>query len=98
MTPNYYADPAVDLEKMLHGVARLHVNLGRMDNENITTRGWSYNDLVSSLLKISSEDVDPMIRQYRLLGTLFDTLEAMTEIGNSAVDQLISLTKMETRI
>ena len=50
---NTYANLDVDLEKLLHGVARLHVHLGRMDNENISTRGWTYNDLVTGIMNFT---------------------------------------------
>lgn len=92
---NYYAEPGTDLEKMLHGASRLHVSLGRMDEENISTRGWKFNELVDGILAMNSTD-DEMIRQDRSIKTLFDTLDAMTEIGPNAIFYLTSLGKYAT--
>lgn len=90
---NSYAEIGCDLEKMLHGAARLHVHLGRTNNENISTRGWSYNDLVNGIL-IIGDSPDPFIQQMRALDTLFDTLDAFTDIGSNAVSYLTALTKL----
>lgn len=90
---NTYADIDVDLSSMLHGAARLHVALGRMDDVGISTRGWSYNDLVDGILNINSTD-DPALKQYCCLMCLFDTLDALTEIGARAVHYLHDLNKM----
>ena len=90
---NYYADINVDLPTMLHGAARLHVHLGRMDKANISTRGWTYNDLVNGVVGLSCEP-DPAVRQHRCLLCLFDTLDAMTEIGPRAVSYLLDLQRM----
>jgi hypothetical protein len=90
---NYYADLDCDLEKLLHGVARLHVHLGRKDKENISTRGWSYNDLITGVLDINSTLCIDM-KQFRAVLTLFDTLDAMTEIGPRAVSYLKDLKQM----
>jgi len=88
---NTYADPDVDLEKMLHGVARLHVHLGRMDESGISTRGWTYNNLVNGILLWSSEHVDSVVRMNRAIDTLFDTLEGIIEIGPNAINHLINI-------
>ena len=101
---NSYADIDTNLSEMLHGAARLHVHLGRMDNVNITTRGWTYNDLVDGILGLSSDSPDQrdvwlnmdyqMVKQYRSIDCLFDTLDAITEIGARAVTYLSELQKM----
>jgi hypothetical protein len=90
---NTYADIDTDLSSMLHGAARLHVTLGRMDDAGISTRGWNYNDLVDGILVINSTE-DKAIKQYRCLMCLFDTLDAITEIGPRAVSYLHDLRKM----
>jgi hypothetical protein len=87
---NTYADIDTDLSSLLHVAARLHVTLGRMDNVNISTRGWSYNDLVDGIVYINSTE-DLALKQYRCLMCLFDTLDAMTEIGPRAVSYLHDL-------
>lgn len=91
---NTYADIGTDLSELLHGAARLHVNLGRMSNIGITTRGWSYNDLVNGILNINSTE-DLALKQYRCLNVLFDTLDAIVEIGPRAVSHLTNLKMME---
>ncbi len=101
---NSYADIETNLSEMLHGAARLHVHLGRMSNVNITTRGWTYNDLVDGILGLSSDSPDQhagwsvmdyqMVKQYRSVDCLFDTLDAITEIGARAVTYLSELQKM----
>jgi len=98
---NIYAEQNTDLSEMLHGVARLHVHLGRMDQVNITTRGWTYNDLVNGIIgmsngsddRVSPEDY-PAVRLERCISVLFDTLDAITEIGSNAVTYLTALTKL----
>jgi len=84
---NSYADVYCDLEKMLHGSARLHVALGRMDDVGISTRGWSYNELVTGILNINSTN-DEFTKMHYCLDTLFDTLDAIIEIGPNAVKYL----------
>jgi hypothetical protein len=94
---NSYADIDTNLSEMLHGAARLHVHLGRMSNVNIMTRGWTYNDLVDGILGLSSDSPDKdyqMVKQYRSIDCLFDTLDAITEIGARAVTYLSELRKM----
>lgn len=82
-----YADENCDVEKMLHGAARLHIYLGRMDNENVSTRGWSYNELVSGIIMSSNfKDI------HKLIDVLFDTFEALTEIGSNSVKYLNDMT------
>lgn len=101
---NSYADIDTNLSEMLHGTARLHVHLGRMDGINITTRGWTYNDLVDGILGLLSDSPDQymgwltmdyqMVKQYRSIDCLFDTLDAITEIGSRAITYLSELQKM----
>jgi hypothetical protein len=86
----YYADKSCNLEKMLHGAARLHVRLGKMDGENVTTRGWTYNDLVDGIMIVSNTD-DPVLNVCQSIQTLFDTLDGITEIGPNAVSYLHDL-------
>ena len=90
---NSYADIDTDLSSMLHGVARLHVSLGRMDNVGISTRGWSYNELVDGILAINGTE-DPAVKMHRCIECLFDTLDALIEIGPRAVSYLSDLRKM----
>lgn len=90
---NTYADIDVDLSSMLHGTARLHVALGRMDDTGISTRGWTYNELVDGILAINNTQ-DPAIKMYRCIDCLFDTLDALIEIGPRAVSYLSDLRKM----
>ncbi len=90
---NTYADIDTDLSKLLHEVARLHVHLGRMSNIGITTRGWSYNELVNGVLGINSTE-DIATKQYRCLQVLFDTLDAIIEIGPRAVSYLHDLKRI----
>lgn len=90
---NSYAEIGTDLEKLLHGAARLHIHLGRQSGENISTRGWSYNDLISGVLAINGE-TDEFVCQMRSVDTLFDTLDAMTEIGSDAVSYLTVLARL----
>lgn len=56
MRGNIYADLSMPLAEVLHGAARLHVALARMDKLPISTRGWTYNDLVGAVL-IRTPDV-----------------------------------------
>lgn len=90
---NTYADIDTDLSSMLHGVARLHVALGRMDDTGISTRGWTYNELVDGILAINGTQ-DPAVKMYRCIAVLFDTLDALIEIGPRAVSYLSDLRKM----
>ena len=91
---NTYAEIGVDLHSMLHGIARLHVSLGRMDNKGITTRGWSYNELVDGILNLNSTE-DLFVKQYKCIDVLFDTLDAIIEIGPRAVSYLHDLAKIQ---
>lgn len=91
---NIYADIDEDLSKVLHGAARLHVALGRMDGVGISTRGWSYNDLVDGILKLNCSEYSD-VRQMRCIDTLFDTLDAIVEIGASSVTYLHDLRKIK---
>lgn len=91
---NSYCEIDTNLEKLLHGVARLHVALARMDNRNITTRGWTYNQLVDSIIAINSPSEDYSVTLNRCMDTLFDTLEAMEEIGKNAVLYLEALSRI----
>lgn len=75
---NSYADFDADPADVLHGAARLHVALGRMDDTGISTRGWTYNDLVRGILFLGDA----------CLEVLFDTLDAIVEIGPAAVEYL----------
>ena len=90
---NTYADIDTDLSKLLHEVARLHVHLGRMSNVGITTRGWSYNELVEGIIGINSTE-DIAMKQYRCMQVLFDTLDAIIEIGPRAVSYLHDLKRI----
>ena len=90
---NTYADIDTDLSKLLHEVARLHVHLGRMSNVGITTRGWYYNELVDGVLGINSTE-DIAMKQYRCMHVLFDTLDAIIEIGPRAVSYLHDLKRI----
>jgi hypothetical protein len=90
---NTYADIDTDLSKLLHEVARLHVHLGRMSNVGITTRGWSYNELVDGVLGINCTE-DIAMKQYRCMQVLFDTLDAIIEIGPRAVSYLHDLKRI----
>lgn len=90
---NSYAEIGTDLSSLLHGVARLHVALGRMSDAGITTRGWSYNELVDGILNLNSSE-DLFVKQYYCLGALFDTLDAIIEIGPRAVSYLTDLAKI----
>jgi hypothetical protein len=99
---NIYTEINADLSSMLHGAARLHVALGRMDDVGIATRGWSYNDLVNGILGLSSSSDSRIstedylaIKQHRCIETLFDTLGAIVEIGPNAVSYLTDLCKMK---
>lgn len=92
MYKNSYADVDCDLNSLLHGIARLHVALGRMETSGISTRGWSYNDLVNGILSINvTKDIS--IKQERCIDCLFDTLEGIIEIGPNAVSYLADLQK-----
>lgn len=91
---NSYADIEADLSEMLHGASRLHVTLGRMDKSGITTRGWTYNQLVDGILVLSSTE-DNFVKQTRCLEVLFDTLDAIIEIGPNAVSYLHDLSKIK---
>jgi hypothetical protein len=91
---NTYADIDTDISKLLHEVARLHVHLGRMANVGIVTRGWTYNDLVDGILGLNgSEDV--AVKQDRCIQLLFDTLDAIVDIGPRAVSYLYDLRKIK---
>ena len=90
---NSYADIDADLSKLIHEVARLHVHLGRMANIGITTRGWSYNDLVDGVISINGTE-DVAVKQQRCISTLFDTLDGIIDIGARAVYYLHDLKKM----
>lgn len=92
---NTYADLNEDFEKILHGVARLHVSLGRMDNEKISTRGWSYNNLVDYIILLSEGIDEDNVKQIRCIEILFDTLIAICEIGPNAVEYLNTLHKLD---
>jgi hypothetical protein len=63
---NSYADIDTDLSSMLHGVARLHVSLGRMDKIGISTRGWTYNELVDGVLSINGTE-DPAVKMHNCI-------------------------------
>lgn len=93
MMNNTYADIDADISSLLHGVARLHVALGRMGEVGISTRGWSYNELVNGIVAINA-DKDVVVKQYKCLDCLFDTLDALIELGPRAVSYLADLTKM----
>lgn len=90
---NSYADIDTDLSSMLHGVARLHVSLGRMDNVGISTRGWSYNELVDGVLAINGTE-DRAVKMCRCIDCLFDTLDSLIELGPKAVSYLGDLRRM----
>lgn len=84
---NTYAETNISLHEVLHGAARLHVHLARRDGENISTRGWSYNDLVNGVISIGRHEC-AAFAQTAGIETLFDTLDAMTEIRVNAVHYL----------
>jgi len=67
--------------KTLHGIARLQVHLARMEEAPISTRGWSYNDLVNWSIGIGGGE-------QAALRTLLDALDGVCEIGSNAVDYL----------
>jgi hypothetical protein len=90
---NTYADIDVDLSSMLHGAVRLHVSLGRMDETGISTRGWTYNEMIDGILAINSTE-DPAVKMHRSISCLFDTLDGLVEIGPRAVYHLTDLTRM----
>ena len=90
---NTYADIDTDLSKLLHEVARLHIHLGRMSNVGITTRGWTYNELVDGILGINCTE-DRAVKMDACRSVLFDTLGAIIEIGPRAVSYLSDLRKM----
>lgn len=75
-----------DLERYLHDMARLHVALARMDGDPITTRGWTYNALVTAAI------ISAICPQKTAWPVISDTLDAMTEIGGpKAVGYLIAM-------
>jgi hypothetical protein len=80
-----------DIAAMLHGLARLHVALGRMEGAGVSTRGWSYNGLVDGVLALSLPDSG---HEARSIATLFDTLDGVAEIGPAAVEHLHQLRRM----
>ena len=82
-----YAQIGTPVADVLHGAARLHVALGRMDGSGISTRGWTYNRLVNGVVG-SGWHFDATVRQKRGLDVLFDTLNAICEIGEDAVAYL----------
>jgi hypothetical protein len=92
---NSYADTEVPASEVLHGAARLHVALGRMDGAGIATRGWSYNELVSGVLRLAADSDGPEVYLHRCLDTLLDTLDDITEIGPGAVQYLHDLAKIK---
>ena len=92
---NTYADIDTDLSKMLHGAARLHVALGKMSNVGITTRGWTYNELVDGIVGINSDN-DTAVKMYKCIECLFDTLDSIIEIGPRGVHYLHDLLKIGT--
>ena len=51
---NTYADIEAPLEQVLHGAARLHVELARNSGASLTTRGWTYNELVSCVVVLAT--------------------------------------------
>lgn len=91
---NIYADIETDISELLHGVARLHVALGRMSDVGITTRGWSYNELVDGIIGVN-HDKDPAVKIYKCIDCLFDTLDAIVEIGPSGVQHLHDLMRIK---
>lgn len=93
MTTNSYANLDAPLEEVLHGSARLHVHLGRCDEAGITTRGWSYNQLVSGIVALNGQD-DPGCAQRCAIETLWDTLDGVCEIGPRAVLYLHELASL----
>lgn len=93
---NTYSSLLTPLSETLHGAARLHVALGRMEGARISTRAWSYNELVTGILSLSG-CVDPSVRLARCLAVLFDTLDAMPEIGAEAVKYLHDLAAFDVK-
>jgi hypothetical protein len=91
---NTYADIDTDVSKLLHGVARLHVALGRMSDVGITTRGWTYNELVDGIVDVNCDE-DPAVRMYKCIDCLFDTLDAIVEIGPRGVQYLHDLMRIK---
>lgn len=85
---NTYASLNAPLPDVLHGAARLHVALARMEGLPISTRGWSFNGLVDGIVHSGCAS-DPGVRQSRALGVMLDTLDAVCEIGPAAVDYLL---------
>ena len=81
---NTYADIEIPLEQVLHGAARLHVELARNSGASLTTRGWTYNELVSCVVVLATGD-DEALMQRRCLETLWDTLDGACDIGAAAV-------------
>lgn len=81
----------------MHSVARLHISLGRMDKEKISTRGWSYNNLINSIILLTEKIEDDNIKQLCLIEILFDTLNAICEIGPNAVEYLNELCNMKEK-
>lgn len=76
---------------MLHGTARLHVALGRMNDTGISTRGWTYNELVDGILAINNTQ-DPVIKMYRCIDCLL--IHVLIEIDPRAVSYLSDLKRM----
>lgn len=93
---NTYADLSAPLREVLHGSARLHVALGRMDGAGVTTRGWSFNDLVDAVIALS-EPTDAAMHQARCIAVLWDTLDGVCDIGAAAVLYLADLQRMGER-
>ena len=90
---NTYADIEIPLEQVLHGAARLHVELARNSGASLTTRGWTYNELVSCVVVLATGD-DEALMQRRCLETLWDTLDGACDIGAAAVDYLAALRRV----
>ena len=78
---------------MLHGAARLHVALARNSGTSLTTRGWTYNGLVSGVVGLATED-DAALVQRRCLEAMWDTLDGACDIGAAAVDYLAALRRV----
>lgn len=93
MPVDTYADISTPLPDVLHGAARLHVALGRADKTGVSTRGWTYNDLVAGVIGLSCIE-DLALEQSRSLETPFDTLEGVCEIGPRAVAYLMDPQRM----